>query len=315
MAYDHTGSLPPRPRTWEDVYAITKRLHGVSIKEIEEGRLVWPYEFSSSDMRPCGRGGCQKPHGHGWIVALKDGRYVHIGKDCAKAYANPELWQANLGVYKERVRREAQERALCEAREQAQAVLFWLDNEVELPLARQLFDSLLMELRGPLLDDLRKRAEKGNVDVTREHRLSDAEVNARRHAQTIVKEDGTTFTPHVSPFETTTIGRLRGIGCFRNEIPDLLRYLERDALLLLRNSHGEMSKSDLDEMSRLATDSRNNKRKLERSVSDLFSFLEPANLALFASTQLAKQQGVLDVAVQGGAIEITKKAHWGSRAA
>ena len=315
MAYDQTGSPPPRPRTWDDVYAITNRLHGVSIKDIEEGRLLWPYEFSSSDMRPCGREGCKQLHGHGWIVSLKDSRYVHIGKDCAKTYANPDLWKANIGVYKERVRREAQERALCEARVQAQAILFWLDNEVDLPLARQLFDSLLTGLRGPLLDDLRKRAEKGNIDVTREHRLSGAEVESRRQAQTIVKDDGTTFTPHVPPIEIITIGRLRGIGCFRNEITDLLRYLERDAFLLLRNSHEDMSKSDLDEMSRLAIEARNNKRKLEKSLSDLLLFLEPANLALFASTQLAKQQGVLGFSVQGRTIEVSKKAYWGSRAA
>ena len=315
MTYDASRLLPPRPQTWEDVFAITNRLHGVAIKEIEEGRLVWPYEFTSTDMRPCGREACKQLHGHGWIVALKDGRFVHIGKDCAKAYANPDLWAAQIGVYNERVKRQAQERALCEAHEHAQSILFWLDNDREVPLARQLYDSIIAELRGPLLEDLRKRAEKGNADVTKERRLSDTEISGRRQAQTIVREDGSTYVPHVSPFETITIGRLRGIGCFRNEISDLLRYLERDALFLLRKSHSEMSKNELNDMSRLASDMRNNKRALEKSISDLFLFLEDKNLQLFANTHLAKEQGVVTVEVQGGILVVTKKAHWGARAA
>ena len=152
--------LPPKPTCWDDVYAITKNLHDVPIEEIEKGQAIWDYHFSSSDMRHCGRKGCPQVHGYGWIVALKDGRFVHVGHDCAEKYANVDLWKTQVAVYNERVRRDAQNTAICNARDRAQTILFWLDNNEQMRAAADLFASFSSGARGPLLDDLRRRAEK-----------------------------------------------------------------------------------------------------------------------------------------------------------
>lgn len=315
MAYDALRSLPPRFKTWEDVFAITNGLRGVPIEEIEAGQLVWPYDFTSKDMRHCGRDGCKQVHGYGWVVALRDGRFVHIGSDCAEKYANAVLWQAQINAHSERVRKEVQERSFAMARDQAQANLHWLDNDSHLPLAKKLYVSLVTELRGPLLENLRKRAEKGEAIVTKERRLSDEEIRSRRDAQTIIREDGSTFTPQISPFESVPLGRLRGINCFKDEIGELVRDLERSSSLLLQKSHGEMSKDEVKDMTLIARNAKNIKRKLERSVSDLSSFLEVENLRLLASSPLANQQGVLSIAVHNDNVVVVRKAHWGSRAA
>lgn len=315
MTYVPYRAKPPRPLSWADVYAITGELHGVSIRDIEQGDLVWPYDFTSADMRPCGREGCRQIHGHGWIVALKDGRYVHIGNDCARKYANAELWSERLDTYNERVRKEAQDRAYCEAHGRAQSVLYWLDNNDQLPVSKRLFVSVVDGLRGPLLDDLRKRAERGDAEVTKERRLTAAEISDRRQAQTIIRLDGTTYTPSVAPVETVKIGRLRGLGCFSNDICDLLRLLERDAMFLLKRSHGEMSKNELDDMRRISNEIGNAKRRLERAIDDLRLFLDDANMRLLTSTELARSQGVLGIHVEHGQLFVTKRSHWDKRVA
>src|SRR5690348_8441957 len=128
MVHHVSRSLPPKPQSWDDVFKITGGLHGVPIKEIEAGLLLWEYELSPKDRRHCGREGCKQIHAHGWLVDLNGGRFVHVGKDCANKYANRETWQAKVGDYYERIRRAAQDRAFCEAREQAQSIIHWLDN-------------------------------------------------------------------------------------------------------------------------------------------------------------------------------------------
>lgn len=315
MTYDALRSLPPRFKSWEDVFAVTNGLRDVPIEEIEAGQLVWPYDFTSKDMRPCGRDGCKQVHGYGWVVALRDGRFVHIGNDCAQKYANAVVWQAQMNAHSERVRKEVQERSFAMARDQAQADLHWLDNDSELPLAKKLYASLVAELRGPLLDNLRKRAEKGDAVITKERRLTDEEIRSRRESQTVIREDGTTFTPQISPFEDVPLGRLRGINCFKDGIGELVRDLERSSSLLLQKSHGEMSKEEVKDMTMVAGNAKNIKRKLERSVGDLFSFLVDENLRLLAHSPLANQQGVLSIAVDNDRVVVTRKAHWGSRAA
>jgi hypothetical protein len=302
--------LPPKPKSWDEVYAITKNLHDVPIEEIEKGQAIWDYDFTSSDMRHCGRKGCKQVHGHGWIVDLKDGRFVHVGKDCAKNYANADLWQAQVAVYNERVRREAQNTAICNARDRAQTLFYWLDNNEQMRVAATLFSSFSSQARGPLLDDLRKRAEKDDVAVRKEVRLSIEEIERRREMATVIRPDGTTFIPQVPTSEFLSLGRLRGIGCFKYDIGDLARTVEKNASILLTSSHGEMTKQYLDELSRVASAMGNAKRHIERATNDVSLFLQSDNLVLLAKTDAALRQGIVSITVDGDRVVFTRKDHW-----
>lgn len=315
MVEANYGPLPPKPTNWADIFMITGELYGVSITDIEQGRVDWEYDFSSSDTRHCGRQGCKQVHGHGWIVALRDGRYVHVGNDCARKYASPDLWQAQVTGYNKRIRKEAQTKAVFQARERAQSILYWLDNNSQLRVATAIYASFVKEANGSLLSDLHKRANKGEPEVRKEVRLSDEDIMRRREALTQIRADGTTYTPHIPSVELITTGMLRGIGCFKQDVAYLARHLERDALYLLRNSHGEMTKHELDAVLNVINELGNTKRKVERAVSDISLFFTEANLKVLLSTDAARSQGVVGIAMQSDQVIFTRRAHWGKRAA
>lgn len=145
-----------------------------------------------------------------------------------------------VGAYNERIRLEAILNAISNARDLAQGFIFWLDNDPNLQYAKEVQASFVNEANGPLLDDLRNRAERNSVDVMKEIKLSSDEIARRRQAQTLIKKDGSTHSPHISPYEFVSIGRLRGVGCFKCDISTLARSIDRNAMALLRKSHGAM---------------------------------------------------------------------------
>jgi hypothetical protein len=300
---------------WSDVFAITGGLSGVPIEEIEQGRLDWEYDFTSADMRPCGRQGCSQMHGHGWIVALRDRRFVHVGNDCARRYANPAMWARQVAAYGERIWRAAQSEALVQARDRAQTFLYWLDNNLQVAAAAALFKSFAIEARGPLLSDLKTRADKGQSEVRREVRLSEHEVSSRREAQTRIRPDGTILVPHIPPTEFRRIGVLRGLGCFKHDVSDLVRGLERDALYLLRNTHGELNKQERALVREAMNDLGRVKRTLERTVSDISAFFAQSNLDLLVATDVARAQGILKISLEPNGIKIARRDHWVRHAA
>lgn len=277
-------------------------MRDVSIEEIEQGRADWEYHFKSSDMRPCGRQGCKQEHGHGWVIALRDGRYVHIGNDCATKYADPELWKAQTTAYNDRVRAEAQAEALARARDKAQRILWWLDNNQALGDAAKLYCSFQREAYGPLLTDLQERAKKGDSEVRHEVRLSSTEIQRRRDASTQVRSDGTTFTPQVSATEFIRTGALRGVGCFKQHIVGLTRSLEKDSMHLLRSSHGAMTKRELDLAREVMNRIGITQRRVERVASDISLFFSDSNLKMLLSTPVAMKLGLEQVSVESGEV-------------
>lgn len=315
MVDDRYGPVPPKPTSWADVFAITHDLSGVSIQEIEEGRVDWEYDFTSRDMRHCGREGCKQVHGHGWVVALRGGRYVHVGKDCAQKYANATLWNAKVGLYNERIRREAQAEALILARDKAQAILWWIDTNSELAPAVTLYRSFQREAVGPLLADLQKRAEKGEAEIRHEVRLSPQEVVRRREARTYVRTDGSTSTPHVPTTEFVIVGVLKGVRCFRKDISLQVRALEKNAFLLLRSACNLMEKRELDLVRDVMNSLTNEKREIERAVADIWQFFSKKNLRTYLNSPLCRKQGVTDIAVIDGEVVVTRRVGWASRAA
>lgn len=309
------GPIPRRPLSWADVYAITGELHGVSIQEIESGRVDWEYDFTASNMRHCGRSGCKQVHGHGWVVALRGRRYVHVGNDCARKYVNASLWDAKVTVYKARVQSEARAEALILAREKAQSILWWLDNFIELLAAAKLFRSFQRGASGPLMADLQRRAEKRDFEVRHEIRLSADEVQRRRDGSSFVRPDGSTYTPHVPVTEFIRLGVLRGVGCFQKDITDLARSVESDAMFLLRTAHGAMEKQELDRTRSVMNRIGNSQRTLERVVSDISMFFSEANLALLLKCPVSRGQGVVAIEIAAGEVVVTRRPDWGKRAA
>lgn len=309
------GPIPRRPLSWADIFAITGDLHDVSIQEIELGRVDWEYDFTASNMRHCGRSGCKQVHGHGWVVALRGGRYVHVGNDCARKYANASLWDAKITVYKARVQTEAQAEALILAREKAQSILWWLDNFIELSAAAKLFRSFQRVASGPLIADLKRRAEKGDFEVRHEVRLSAAEVQRRRDGSSFVRPDGSTYTPHVPVTEFIRLGVLRGVGCFQKDVTDLARSLEIDAMFLLRSAHGAMEKQELDRVRSVMNRIGNSQRMVERAISDISMFFTETNLAVLLKSPVARSQGIIGIDVIRGEVVVTRRANWGKAAA
>lgn len=204
---DSLGPRRPRPINWDEVLTITGGLKDVPIEEIERGRPDWHYEFSATDMRACGRKGCETKHADGWVVAISGGRYVNIGHDCAQKYAKVDLWQDSLRAYRSRQLADAQSAAFVHVREQAQTKQHWLDNAPEVERAIWLYESFLVAAKGPLLKEIEQRADKMRTTVERDFKLTDEEIATRRVQLSGAKVEGEPG-PYVAPIERRPIGEL-----------------------------------------------------------------------------------------------------------
>ena len=89
-----------------------------------------------------------------------------------------------------------------------------------------------------------------------------------------------------------------------------MRTVEKNAFALLVGGHGEMTKQDLDESSRIANEMGNAKRHIERVTNDLSLFLQSENLRLLARTNAALRQGIISITVEGDRVVFTRKDHW-----
>jgi hypothetical protein len=310
---DELGPRQPRPCSWDEVFAITGGLKDVSIEEIERGRADWNYHFSSKDMRPCGRKGCETLHCNGWVVAIKGRRYVNIGSDCAKLYANVDLWDRSLREYRSRQVADAQAAALVRVREQAQEKQYWLDNAAEVERAIWLYESFVAAASGPLLRELERRADKMQTSIERDFKLTEDEIETRR-----VQLAGSKFYdepgPYVAPIERRSIGELVGLHCFRwGRAPRLMR----NSLQSLVTTLLSWSPKPSDKNAELATlramrDLGPYSNDLNESVVATQQFFSDANLRTLMKLDVARSQGMLSVELDESqrTVRIVRKAHW-----
>jgi hypothetical protein len=147
--------------TWAELHT----LEGFSSEQLPEaamlqGIVVGQYEMvPASDLRPCGIANCSRPHRHGFIIELADGRLSHVGRDCGRQKFGAR-WNQMVKRYraarKAQSARDASERVRAEARD----VLASADSRpAQLTRAREqlaAFNALPAAIR----DDVVRRAQQ-----------------------------------------------------------------------------------------------------------------------------------------------------------
>lgn len=309
---DDFGPIPLRPKSWDDVFTITKELRGVPIEQIERGRIDWEYNFDSKDMRPCGRKGCEKKHAHGWLVALSGQRFVHIGNDCALKYAQAGLWTSNVSTYRDRVNAEARTAALLEARNTAQLKQYWLDNTPEIDAAIALHDSFVQQARGPLLNELVKRAERGLFAIERDRRLGEDELQMRRAMLSGTRGEDEPG-PYVAVIEKTTVGHLEGLECFRPQggPRELKSQLQRLVTTLLTWAPAEDDRDAQRSLVHATRDLAPLSNRLNTSLIAISRFFSGSNLKTLMLLDVTRSQGITSIEYERRTgVVITRRPHW-----
>lgn len=310
------GPLHPKPKNWDEVFSITACLKGVPISSIEHGRVDWEYDFGGGDMRPCGRQGCEQQHGHGWLVALRGGTYVHVGNDCAKKYANPHLWGSSVGAYQDRIDRDYRNQALLDARNKAQEKLYQIDNWPELNRAIALHASFAREAKGPLLTEIIDRAEKRRSQIEREFKLTEEEIAMRRAMIAVSSPDGRP-APYISTFERRPVGDIAGLGCFRlSKTPARLREsLQRLAETVVKWTPGECDAADAKQLSRSAGNLIPYANDLAESVRLTEVFFGQKNLQTLMKLEIIRRQGIINIEKIGlTEVKVVRHERWGRAA-
>lgn len=306
------GPVPLRPKSWEDIFAITKGLRGIPIEEIERGRVDWEYHFDAKDMRPCGRKGCEQRHAHGWLVALSGQRFVNIGNDCALKYAHAGLWSSSVSTYRERIGAEARTAALLKVRDEAQRKQYWLDNTPEIDDAIALYDSFVRQARGSLLDEIEKRAERGLTLIERDKRLSDQELQLRREMLSGSRTEGGPG-PYVSAVEKVAVGALEGLECFRPQGSprELEAQLQRLVSTLLTWSPAADDRDAQRSLVRATRDLAPLSNRLNSSLVAVVKFFSESNLQSLMLLNVTRSQGIVSIRRNGvDSVIITRRAHW-----
>lgn len=304
--------VPPRPKCWEDVFAITGELKGVPIEEIERGRVDWEYTFSVKDMRPCGRKGCEQKHGHGWLVALSGGRFVHVGNDCALKYAHAGLWASNVSTYRDRVSAEARTTALIKVRDDAQRKQCWLDNTPEIAPAIALYDSFVRQIGGPFLSEIERRAERGQSTIEKDKRLSDDELQLRRAMLSGGRVEGQPG-PYVVAIEKVAVGEIAGLDCFRPHASprELHTKLQQLVTTLLKWSPSEDDRDAQRSLVRATRDFAPLSNRLNSSLVAVSKFFTEANFNTLMNLDVARSQGITSIHLDGsGGVQVTRRSHW-----
>lgn len=306
--------VPPRPKSWDDVFAITNELRGVPIEEIVRGRVHWEYHFDAKDMRPCGRKGCEQKHAHGWLVALPGQRFVHIGNDCAQKYAHADasLWSSNVNNYRERVRAEARTAALIEARDKAQRKQYWLDNTTGIEAAIALHESFVRQARGPLLDEIEKRAERGLSVIERDRRLSEDELQMRRAMLSGARVEGEPG-PYVAAVEKVVVGDIEGLNCFRPQGSprELQSQLQRLVKTLLAWSPAEDDIAAQRSLVHATGELAPLSNRLNSSLVAVNRFFSESNLKTLMLLDVARSQGITSIELDSRTGVIVKRLpHW-----
>ncbi|WP_440976319.1 hypothetical protein [Pseudoxanthomonas winnipegensis] len=304
--------VPPRPRGWDEVFGITGHLRDVPIDQIERGRVDWEYSFDSKDMRPCGRKGCEQKHAHGWVVALSGRRFVNIGNDCARQYAQAGLWSSKINTYRERVSAEARIAALLDVRDEAQRKQYWLDNTPEIKHAINLYESFVQQVGRSFLNEIERRAERGHRIIERDKRLSEQDLQLRRamlSGSRAESEPG----PYVAAIEKVTVGELVGLECFRSSGSprELHSRLQRLVTTLLKWSPAEGDRDAQRSLVRAKRDLGPLSNQLNSCLVAVKNFFSDPNLKSLMLLEVTRSQGITSIALdENGAIVVTRRPHW-----
>ncbi|WP_123648884.1 hypothetical protein [Lysobacter enzymogenes] len=305
--------IPPKPRNWGELFAITGGLQGTPIEEIVLGHPIHEYEFDSKDMRPCGRKNCERLHAHGWLVALTNGRFVHIGQDCASKYtAGAHVWNQKVSAYRGREEARIRKQAFVQIRLEAQEKQYWLDNTPAIDLAIALHRSFCDQANGPLLHEVEQRAERGRSVIEREFRLTEVERELRRAA---LEAGRTSDEPraYVAQVETRTVASLIGLECFHpKNTPFVLKQeLQQLVTTLLSWQPADDDRDAIRSMQRAKRDLAPLSNRLNTSLIAVEKFFTEANFKSLMNLTVVRAQGIISIERSGTIVRISRRAHWG----
>lgn len=304
--------VPPRPKSWEELFKITKALRDVPIEEVERGRVDWEYHFDAKDKRPCGRQGCEQMHAHGWLVALSGNRFVHIGNDCAHKYANAGLWSSNISTYRTRVSAEARISALLNMRDEAQRKQYWIDNNDQIAPAIALYESFTRQAQGPFLNEIVDRANRGRSTIEKERRLSNDEIQLKKEMLSGHRAEDRRG-PYVSSVEMEQVGEIIGLECFRdNRGPRLVSLdLQRLVTTLLTWSPDKEDRDAERSLVRAKRELAPLSNQLNSTLVAVRKFFSESNLNSLMLLDVTRSQGITSIALDGaGGVVVTRRAHW-----
>lgn len=309
---DSFALKPPRPKNWAELFSITGGLVDISMAEIESGRLDWSYDFSREGLRKCGRRNCKREHGKGWLVALRGGRFIHIGHICAAKYAeNKAAWSAKETAYNEERKAEARRHAAVQAHAAAKAALDWLDTSRDLAMAKKLTASFFEAARGPFLDALRARAEKLDTLITTERERTPEEIAASRTES--IDSHGQRRISQLGRFEVVTLGAISGLAVMRalRDPSELERRLRLHARKLAECDVSKMDGKEIKDLHASIREIGPQRAALEESINNSLRFFRPSNLALIMRTKEARAQGMKEVLVgPDGTAVIRRRDGW-----
>lgn len=315
MDYEDLAPVPPRPANWTELFAITGGLMDIPIEVIERGRADHPYHFSSTELKKCGRRGCERRHCNGFLVAISGRRFVHIGHCCARRYVtDPDRWNANLRAMRRRAHEEAQAEAMVLASREAQRTLHWMDNDPTIDSAIRALESFLQQAGGPIRAELEKRAEKGRVQVEIHRRLSAEERDAKRVMVAGHESDNKPIW--VDAFEPVIVGELVGIQCLRPRRGprELKGILETMIWTLLKWDPTAPGALDVKAVQQAVRELGTCTRDLKESIRNVEKFLTPRNLELICRLDVSRSQGVRSIHRKEDSLEIVRSPHWGNAA-
>ncbi len=293
-----------KPKTWEEVFAITGGVVGVSIDQINHGEPVDDYHLSSKDLKPCSRDACGALHCNGWIVRLADGRHTNIGKDCAKKYANAEF-NARVREFETAERQRQAAEAIRSIKVECQQLQAWLvATAVERDAAAALQQGLAKALDGPVYSELDRRAERNQPEIRRARTLTKDERELRKAMQEgAIGNDRPGFVP--AEVEET-IGSLRGLRSIGTRMD--IRYnamnLARQLEWLLRAEPESREKRT--EFNSRWDNANTLKRKLDASIEAVHQMVEPSNLSLIQQLPVCKGQGIRGIRRLGDRIVVDR---------
>lgn len=209
---DAFAPKPAQPKSWSELFEITKGLRAVPMAEIERGRADWHYQFGNKDMRKCGRLHCEQKHGDGWLIALPGKRFVHVGHICARSAAQDvAAWDRKLSAHEDERKANARLKAAEEAIAAAAVAHAFAESEVVKSI-RAMHTDFCNQARGSLLVALQERGRIGRADIERDRRLTDNEIDVERMRLSRGFDD--TRHIQVNRLVRERIGSLVGIEAF-----------------------------------------------------------------------------------------------------
>lgn len=189
--------------TWDALYDLPDFVKTVPKEAVTVGSIYGRYEMASREKKPCAISACRTRHFIGRIVRLASGQLTNIGSRCGKKYF-PFDWDRIDKVFRERQALEDRSAALVDLRakvERAAGELNYRHKKFE--WFKRAMDTWMSQVPPQVVDEIYKRAERNEPDITRTRKLSDDEFERAQ------------LTGQKTRIVEEVLGSFRGLRVFR----------------------------------------------------------------------------------------------------